>query len=169
LAIFHRFNHMLTIRLTRTWQLPGWIAFAALVQGTTAWANSQLPLEPGYWKMVTRPELNGAPMVATPKTSWLCLKTEDIQAGNIPIPMLPACQVASGKWNGTQLELTFKCKELPTPMALKGTLNAASRSYQGRIDLAIDPDEQGEGRGKAAYIFSASWQAEACPLPATTP
>lgn len=149
---------------------PAWkrllVGVSCILFGSVAaFAAEPLALEPGNWKLVTRPELNGAPMVAAPRTTWLCLTEDSIRAGNIPIPMLPACQVSGGKWSGSQLQLQFTCQSLATAVSTTGVLNAAGASLDGRINVTLNPDANSTGSGTVAYIFTGQRQQATCTPP----
>ena len=126
-------------------------------------AQAAAPLEPGVWRGNTRPEMVGGQMMVLPRDTQLCVTSEDIQAGRIPVISMPACKVQEGGvWAGNQLNLKLACVGLPEQARVSGVLQATGKSFQGRVEVILEPAKDGMDRGHLVYHQMGIWVAAQC-------
>lgn len=120
-------------------------------------------LDPGVWRVNTRPEMVGGQMMVLPRDTQLCVTSEDIQAGRIPVISMPACKVQEGGvWTGNQLDLKLACAGLPEQARVSGVLQANGKSFQGRVEVILEPSKEGMDRGHLVYHQMGIWVGAQC-------
>ncbi len=129
-------------------------------------AQAALPLEPGLWQVNTRPEMVGGQMMVLPRNTRMCVTSEDVQAGRIPVVSMPACQVQEGgTWEGNKLTLKLACRGLPEQAQQRGTIQAQGTSFQGQVEVILAPDKEGMERSHMVYHQVGTRVAAQCPAP----
>lgn len=132
------------------------------------------PMAPGLWSVVTRPDMQG-PLPPLPRTNRLCISPEDVAAGRVAVPSMPACKVRGGLWTGTQLALELSCPGLPEQARVSGELQVSGTLFTGRVTVISQPDQEGAARGEFTYQQMGRWLASDCtaapslPAPAALP
>lgn len=135
---------------------------AMLLSVVTAWAQAP-DLAAGTWEVRTMPEFPGIPFPPSPKTSRICITTDALASGQVPLPFLKGCEVAGGgRWEGSLLHLNLKCPDFPDGAQLRGAVAAGGNSLQGQIELIRQPQEQGVARGHFIYRYQGRWLDTAC-------
>lgn len=129
-------------------------------------AQALAPMEPGLWQVNTRPEMLGGQMMVLPRNTRICVTSEDVQAGRIPVVSMPACQVQEGgAWEGNKLTLKLACRGLPEQAQHRGTIQAQGTSFQGQVEVILAPDKEGMERGHMVYHQMGTRVAAQCPAP----
>ena len=122
-------------------------------------------LLPGYWEIVTRPELlGGGPMMVLPRSARLCLDSMQIAIGNIGLSSMPGCSVSpEGRWEGSTLKMAVSCASLPPEGRATAEIQAAGQTFLGRTDIVFQPSKDGPERSHFIYRHTGRRVAEKCP------
>lgn len=146
-------------------------AVAAHAQTATPSQPTTVPLEPGFWQVLARPEMRGGAFMALPRTFNICVTPEDLVLGRVRVPSMPVCHAQEGgRWDGVKLTLKLACEGLAAESQVSGELKASGKSFAGQVEVILQPGKEGPDRGHFVYHQTATWVADTCPAPrAMTP
>ena len=141
---------------------------AVVAQAQTAVSSPPpaVPLEPGFWQVLARPEMRGGAFMALPRTFNICVTPEDLVVGRVRVPSMPVCHAQEGgRWNGAKLTLKLACEGLAAESQVSGELQASGKSFAGQVEVILQPGKEGPDRGHFVYHQTAKWVADTCPAP----
>lgn len=132
------------------------------------WAGAQeakasaaaLPLVAGWWQIQATLEISGSPLPSLPKLSRVCITEAQIASGELRLPLIANCRLASSPWQGGKMSMNIVCPDMSSPARAQGEVRAAGKTLTGEAQIITG---DGEESARFNVRHQGQWLQTECP------